>query len=253
MQLFIEELEHYFEGRRALQMNQLEFAKGRFYGIIGPNGSGKTTLLKLISQLIKTQKGKIKLMGEDIARYKEKERAKLIALVPQIFNMEYSFSVLEIVSMGRYPYLQTLGELQEVDHQKVQEALEKTDLLGYTQRAANTLSGGELQRVILARALAQETDILLLDEPLSHLDIHHQLDILTLIKKLCQEAGMTAICVMHDLNLTMKFCDQVVMIKEGSLFAKGLTNDVITKENISKVYNIDAEIVDIHGQKRIIY
>lgn len=253
MQISIKDLNHQYDGRDVLNGIKLEFEKGKFYGIIGPNGSGKTTLLKLIAQLLKSPKDKIWLCNQEITSFKEKERAKKIALVPQMFNLDFAFSVEEIVAMGRYPYLESLGDLQQGDHKIVHEALEKTDLLKYKGRDVNTLSGGELQRVILARALAQKTEILLLDEPLSHLDLHHQLAILNLMRQLCKELGITVICVMHDLNLTMKYCDQAIMLRSGSIFTSGQTDQVLTKENIQEVYDILVDVIDISRQKTILY
>ncbi|PKM95440.1 MAG: ABC transporter [Firmicutes bacterium HGW-Firmicutes-1] len=253
MSISIEQLEHFYDHRKILKDITHEFEKGRFYGIIGPNGSGKTTLLKHIASLLKTPEKTIWISGQDVTSLKEKTRAREMAMVPQTFNIELSFSVEEIVAMGRYPYIKGLGNFTQQDKEFVQHALEKTNLLQHRTRDVNTLSGGELQRVILARAIAQQTDILLLDEPLSHLDIHHQLDILNLTKRLSTEEDKTILCVMHDLNLTMKYCDHVILLCEGEIYASGEANEVLTEENIRRVYSIDAKIVEINGNSIIIY
>lgn len=253
MQISIKDLNYYFDQRGALLDIHLELERGQFYGVVGPNGSGKTTLLKLMSSLLKAPKNNIWLNDKEINAYKTKERAKKVALVPQIFNADYAFSVAEIVGMGRYPYLEGLSDLKQEDHEAVHEALLMTDLLQYKLREVNTLSGGELQRVMIARALAQKTDILLLDEPLSHLDLHHQLGILKLIRKLCQELDITAVCVMHDLNHTIKYCDQSIMLSKSMVYAADITEKVLTQKNIHEVYDIQVEVIEIKGQKIILY
>lgn len=249
----IKNLNHSFSNRGVLNNINFTFEKGRFYGLIGPNGSGKTTLLRLISKILKADDHTIFIAGQDIIKLRGKKRARYMAMVPQIFNIEVGFTVEEIVSMGRYPYRDGFGKLTDIDYAKVKEALEKINLMDYQLRQVNTLSGGELQRVILARAIVQETPILLLDEPLSHLDIHHQLDILKLTKELCEKEDKTVICVMHDLNLAMKYCDQVILLKKGNVYAAGETRKVITKEHILHVYGIEVNICEINGQSVITY
>lgn len=253
MELKLINVSYDYKQGNILKNIEWEFNKSKFYGIVGPNGSGKTTLLKLIAQLLKVEQGTIQLFGKDITNYKEKERARRVAFVPQILDMTFAFSVEEIVSMGRYPYMDSFGELNETDKSIIEKALKKTELLSLKERKVNTLSGGELQRVILARAIAQQTDILLLDEPISHLDIHHQLGILKMIKSLCESQDLTAICVMHDLNLTMKFCENVIMLKDGEVFSAGATKEVLNKGNIKDVYGIDVEIAEINKRLQIIY
>ncbi|PKM50547.1 MAG: hypothetical protein CVV02_10600 [Firmicutes bacterium HGW-Firmicutes-7] len=253
MSISIKQLEHLYGNRKVLKNIIHEFEKGQFYGIIGPNGSGKTTLLKLIANLLKPSNETIWISGQDVTTLREKVRAREMAMVPQIFNIDLAFSVEEIVAMGRYPYKKGLGDLTENDQAVIYQALDKTNLLNNRLRDVNTLSGGELQRVILARAIAQQTSILLLDEPLSHLDIHHQIDMLNLTKKLSKEEDKTILCVMHDLNLTMKYCDQVLLLSDGEIYASGKTKEVLTEENIRSVYGINAEIVEINGHNIIIY
>lgn len=249
----ISQLNYAYNDRTVLEHINLYFENRQFYGIVGPNGSGKTTLLKLIAKILKPSHQTIFISGQDLLTLKEKKRAKEMAMVPQIFNIDLAFTVEEIVSMGRYPYMESFSRLTEKDHLKIREALRQTNLLDYRLREVNTLSGGELQRVILARAIVQETKLLLLDEPLSHLDIHHQLEILQLTKHLCEKDEKTVLCVMHDLNLAMKYCDQVILLKDGHIFASGKTTDVLTKENIHKVYGIEVTICQLNGQTVITY
>lgn len=253
MPVCIEQLTQKYNKDIILNNISYEFITGQFYGIIGPNGSGKTTLLKTIARLLKAKEESIWIFGQDILNIREKTLAKSISMVPQIFNIDSSFTVEDIVAMGRYPYIQRLGQLSEEDKAIINNSLRKTKLLSYRDKSVNTLSGGELQRVILARALAQQTDIILLDEPLSHLDIQHQIDILNLTKNLCTYENKTILCVMHDLNLAMKFCDQLLLINKGEIYASGNTKDVLSVENILDVYGINVEIVDIEENSIIIY
>lgn len=249
----IKHLNYAYHDKAVLRDINFNFEKGQFYGIIGPNGSGKTTLLKLIAKIIKTTHNTILISGQDILSLREKKRAREMAIVPQIFNIDHAFTVEEVVSMGRYPYMEGFSGLTKEDYSMINEALDQTNLQEYRMREVNTLSGGELQRVILARAMVQETKVLLLDEPLSHLDIHHQLEILQLTKGLCEKENKTILCVIHDLNLAMKYCDQVILLREGSIFAAGKTTDVLNEENINHVYGIEVTICQLNGHSFITY
>lgn len=253
MPIYINQLTQKYNKYKVLNNINFKFRKGKLYGIIGPNGSGKTTLLKSIARLLKTKEESIWIFGQDILSIKEKILAKKLSMVPQIFNIDSSFTVEDIVAMGRYPYIQKFGQLSEQDKDIIYDSLVKTKLYSHRLRDVNTLSGGELQRVVLARAMAQQTEIMLLDEPLSHLDIHHQIDILNLIKNLCIKENKTILCVMHDLNLAMKYCDELLLINEGKIFASGNTKNVLTIENIREVYGINVEIEEINGNNIIIY
>lgn len=241
MAVSVNNLQYKYDKDTILDDINFDFEKGMFYGIIGPNGSGKTTLLKLIAKILNTPSDKIYIQNKDINSYKDKEKARQISLVPQIFNIEYSFTVYDIVSMGRYPY--KMDKLSHNDKKIINETLELTNLYDYKDKYVNNLSGGELQRVILARAIAQQTKIMLLDEPLSHLDIHHQLDILNLSKKLCKEKDITIICVLHDLNLAMKYSDKLIMLNKGKIYDAGDTKDVLNKKNIEEIYGIKVDII----------
>lgn len=251
MDVNINDLSFGYENNSILKNIKLNFYKGKFYSIIGPNGSGKTTLLRLIATLLDTPDNTIFINNIDITSLKSKEKASFISLVPQMFNIDYEFTVEDIISMGRYPYLDRFGKLTNEDKEIIDNTLEKTNLTKYRKRLANNLSGGELQRVILARAIVQETQIMLLDEPVSHLDIHHQLDILNLVKDLVREKDKTVICVLHDLNLALKYSDDVIMLKDGKVRAIGNCYDVLTENNIKEVYGIDVKIVQ-SGENRII-
>lgn len=253
MSLEIHNLDFAYGERPILKKLNSNFSPGKFYGIIGPNGSGKTTFLKLIARLLDTPVMSVRLFNLDITKIKAKALAKDIAYVPQMFNVEQAFSVRELIAMGRYPYQKALREPSEEDHKAIEDAIEKTNLTELQARPVSDLSGGELQRVLLARAIAQNTTHILLDEPLSHLDIHHQVEMLNLIRNLCKVYNRTVISVLHDLNLAIKYCDNLLLLKDGGIFAQGEAGEVLTSQNIEKVYHIKAEIVEWKNQKSIIF
>ena len=193
----------------------LAIDRGEIAGIIGPNGSGKTTLLKLLSKVLKQESGSIRLMGRDLASMKHKEIARIVGVVPQGTSIAFSFTVREVVLMGRSPHLGILQMEQEADLKIADNAMGLTDTLELADRNIDELSGGECQRVIIARALAQEPKIMLLDEPTSYLDINHQLEIFDLIKRLNKERDLTVVIVSHDLNMAAEYCDRLILLKDG--------------------------------------
>jgi ABC-type cobalamin/Fe3+-siderophores transport system ATPase subunit len=221
----------------------LELRRGACYGILGPNGSGKTTLLDLLHGLRRPQTGRIDFMGRPLAAWPKKQLAQQLALVPQDFMVSFDFSVREVVSMGLHPHLHRFVGPSEADYMLIDEALERTGISHLAERPVTRLSGGEKQRVAVARALTQNPTVLLLDEATSNLDIHHSLEILQLIRKRFQERGMQVIAVMHDLNLASFFCDQLIFLKEGRLVCQGPTDATLTPENIALVYGVEAEVV----------
>jgi iron complex transport system ATP-binding protein len=210
--------------------------KGEFVSIVGPNGSGKTTLLKCISKILSFQKGSIKLFGQDIKVLNPRKIAKKIASVPQETHIIFSFSCLEVVLMGRSPHLGRFQMEGKEDLKVAQEAMRLTDTIDLSDRSIHSLSSGERQRVIIARALAQRPKILLLDEPTSHLDINHQQDIFDLLAKLNAEQELTIICVLHDLNLASLYSRRLILLRKGKIYADGQPKEVITSKNINEVY-----------------
>lgn len=213
--------------------------KGSFVTIIGPNGSGKSTLLKTLSKLILPDKGKVLLNNTDLLKLKPLELARQMAVVPQTFAIDSPFSVLDTVLMGRSPYLKRFETESEQDVALAQWAMELTNTWHLKDRVVTELSGGELQRVVVARALTQEPKIILLDEPTAHLDIEHQMELLELLENLNQTSGLTVVTVLHDLNLASLFSEYVILMKEGKIFAMGETAQVLTPQNIREVYNME--------------
>jgi iron complex transport system ATP-binding protein len=225
---------------KILEDVSLSVKKSDFVGILGPNGSGKTTLLKSISRTLKPHRGTILLDKADIYTLKGIDVAKQMAVVPQDGGIGFSFAALDVVLMGRNPHLSRFEMENEKDMAVARKAMTLTNTWHLAQRPVNELSGGERQRVIIARALAQEPKILLLDEPITHLDIINQLEIMDLVKDLCVKEGLIVLAVLHDLNLAARYCASAIMLKNGRVFSAGDIVDVLTGENIKSVFNVDA-------------
>jgi len=225
-------------------LNDISFTtcEGEFLGIIGPNGSGKTTLLKIIDGLLMPQQGSVLIDGRNIRTIRRDDIAKQIAVVPQDSPIIFSFTVQEVVMMGRAPHLGRLRFEGKTDFEIVRKAMETTDILSFASRSINELSGGERQRVLIARALAQQPQIILLDESTAFLDIKHQVDFFDLIKALNKEEGLTVITVTHDINLASLFCDRVLLLRDGIIHGIGTPEEVITGSNIKEVYEANVMV-----------
>ncbi len=240
--LSVENLTSGYGDTEVLRGADFSVEKGDFVGIIGPNASGKTTLLKTINQILNPMKGAVYLNGKDIGRAKQKEIARDMATVPQEFDSNYSFTALEMVTLGRTPHLGPLEDEGEEDMSVVKRAMEITDTWRLHSRDFNELSGGEKQRVIIAKALAQEPSVILLDEPTNHLDVSNQMVILDLLKNLTKEQDKCTITTFHDLNTAGRYCDFLILLKDGKIYAKGDPPEVLTEENIKEVYGAEVSI-----------
>lgn len=216
--------------------------KGEFLSIIGPNGSGKSTLLKTLNSLYTPSEGKISIDGDNINKFKKKDLAKEMALVLQDNNIDYGFTVEDIVLMGRHPHKGRFERESSDDYRIVEESLEMTGTLDLKDRLVTEISGGERQRVMIAKALAQKPSLILLDEPTAHLDINHQLEILKLLKKMNKDKGTTIVLVIHDINLGIRYSDRVIMLNEGKIIEIGDSEKVITKDNIKLAYDVNVAI-----------
>lgn len=233
----------YDSDNNILKKLNFNIEKGKFYTILGPNGSGKTTLIKIIAKALKVDRNKVLLNDEDINIIKSNTLAKKIAVVPQYTSTEFDFSVQDIVLMGRSPHISRFSSPGEKDNNIVQNAMELTNTWHLRHKNINALSGGERQRVIVARAISQETEIVLLDEPISHLDIHHQIEILNNIKRLNKEKKKTIIAVLHDLNIATAYSDYMILMNNGKIHSSGTPEEVLKKEVIKEVYGLDVHIL----------
>lgn len=210
--------------------------------IIGPNGCGKSTLLKAISRILKVKSGAVYLDGHAIHQLGTKEVAKKMAILPQTAEAPGGLTVFELVSYGRFPHQKGFGSLKKEDYEHTYRAIDVTGLSEFKDRPIEALSGGQRQRVWIAMALAQDTEILILDEPTTYLDLAHQLDILLLLQRLNQEEGRTIVMVLHDLNHASRFSDYMIAMKSGSIIKEGTPEEVMTCPNLQLVFNIDASI-----------
>jgi iron complex transport system ATP-binding protein len=222
-----------------LQDVSFQMRKGEFVGVIGPNGSGKTTLLKILYRLLSPQQGEVLFDRLSLKKMSRREIAKKIAVVAQETYPAFPFRAIELVLMGRSPYLGHLMFESPKDLEIAKKAMEWTEILPIAERPIDELSGGERKRVFIARALAQEPEVILLDEPTSNLDIHHQVEFLDLVLSLNREKGLTILMASHDLNLASEYCDRLLLLQHGKIYKMGSPEEVMTRENIEKVYGCE--------------
>ncbi|MCR3921467.1 MAG: heme ABC transporter ATP-binding protein [Firmicutes bacterium] len=236
MKIEIQDLSFTYGSHKVLDGTTFQVSPGTFVGIIGPNGSGKTTLLKLLSRILKPTAGCVVLGEQSLDSLTQKTLARTMAVVAQDTNAGYQFTVEDVVLMGRAPYLGRFQAESLEDYEIVRQALEVTGCIHLRKRSITELSGGERQRVTIARALAQQPEVLLLDEPTSHLDIGYQQEILDLVKRLSTVEGLTVVAVLHDLNLAAYYCNELVLVHHGKIRACGPATEVLTADNIETVY-----------------
>ena len=245
----VENLSFGYTQSEILKNLSFEVMSGAFVGIAGPNGAGKTTLLNLLCGLLSHKAGSIKIDAARIESYSVKKLAQKIAVVRQEFVPVFDFTVAEMVSMARTPYLGTFGFESKADKKIVAEALEMTDTAHFASRPLAELSGGERQRVFIARALAQSTAILLLDEPTSFLDLKHQVAIYDLLKVTQLEKGKTIIVITHDINLAAQYCDEILLLGADSNYYIGKAEDVFSPEQIEKVFGVRTFVGKVGAEK----
>lgn len=229
-----------YNGAPVLRGIELSVEKGRILSIVGPNGAGKTTLLKCITRILRPVKGAVLLDRMDTTRMPRKELAKYLGYVSQRVPIKFPVSVFDAVLFGRRPFIS--WRPSQKDLERTAEIIEEMNLTDLAMRDINEISGGQQQKVLLARALAQDTPYLLLDEPTGSLDLRHQLEILEKIAALAKDKGTGVLMAMHDLNLAARFSDRIVMLHRGAIFCSGTPQDVMRKENIAKVYGVEAAI-----------
>jgi len=224
-----------YDGIVALDGLSLSMAGGEFVGLIGPNGCGKSTLVRVISGIMRPDQGSVELYNRPLAEMTRNEIARTVAIVPQESHFFLDFSCLDVVLMGRNPYLRGFQSESEEDYQVALDAMKVTDTTHLKDRGINEISGGEKQRVVIARALAQKPKALLLDEPTAHLDIDHEIEIFDLLKRLNVE-GLTILVVSHDVNVAAEYCGRILLMVKGKIAAEGRPEDVITPQILRSVY-----------------
>ncbi len=229
--------------RRVLKGVSLNVESGEVLALIGPNGSGKSTLIRAVSGVVPIESGSIRVDGKSLSQLSTIERARYLSVVPQARNMPPAFSVYESILLGRTPYLGWLGRAGEHDHERVRYALQRTKMDALADRMVGELSGGEQQRVLLARALAQDTPVMLLDEPTTHLDLQHREGLVHLVRELAKSRNLAVLMVLHDLNMASLYADRVSLLVDGAIEASGVPEDVLTAETLSRVYNVPVHVI----------
>lgn len=244
MGIKIKNLNFSYGDKQILKNINMEIQKGKLIGILGPNGCGKTTLLKNILGYINRNTDSIEIFGKKEKGYSQKEKARIMAFVPQKSSLMTDISVEDFVVMGRLPHLKNNWEGYTVKDKEIsRNILKMMKLEKFEKRIALSLSGGEFQKVLLARALTQEPKILLLDEPTSALDLNHAVELMQITEKLVKDKNITSVVVLHDLNLASMFCEELYMMKDGEVLYRGTPKEIMTKEILKEIYNLNCEIV----------
>lgn len=239
----INSLDVYYANKQVLKNISIEIKAGEIFALVGPNGAGKTTLIRAISGVVSRKNGQILIDGKDANRLNQNERSRYVAVVPQARDLPAFFTVYQTVLIGRTPYLNWLGQPSEKDHHIVKEALRMTQIEDIAGRLVGDLSGGEQQRVLIARALAQDASIWLMDEPTTHLDFRHQSHILNAVKNLVIERNLAIFMVVHDLNLVGSYADRVAIMANGEIITCGNPREVLTEDILSGVFNVPVHVI----------
>lgn len=248
----VRDLSFSYGKNKVLKNVSLKIEEGKITTILGANGCGKSTLFSLMTKNLYSPKGRIFLRGKNIQNLNLKEFAKKVAIVQQYNSAAGDMTVEELVSFGRTPYRKMLSGTSKEDEAIIQNAMEVTGINSYKDREISRLSGGQRQRVWIAMALAQDTKILFLDEPTTYLDVRYQIEILELIKKLNKDYGITIVMVLHDINQAIYFSDNIIGLKNGNLLFSGEPYDVIDKESIKELYDVDLDVVTLNGSKFVL-
>lgn len=246
----LEEVSCGYAGQTVLRGLSFVVRRGEFIGVLGPNGAGKSTLIAALSGIVPVQSGFIEIDGKPLARLRTRDRARLMAVVAQDVDLRFPFRCEEVVRMGRYPHQKRWQMDSPEDEEAVQRALGATDTAMLAKRLITAVSGGEKQRVVMARSLAQETPILLLDEATSAMDIHRKLRIFRVLDRLNREDGLTVVAVLHDVNLAALFCRRMIFLKDGELVADGPVDSVLTADVLEQVYETPVMVREIEGTDR---
>lgn len=237
--------------KQVVQDIDLPIATQKLTAFIGPNGAGKSTLLSIASRLIEKDRGEIYLDGSEVKAWKSNELAKKLSILKQSNGVSLNITVQELVNFGRFPY--SKGHLTDKDHLKVHEAILALGLEDLADQAIDTLSGGQLQRAYIAMILAQDTDYILLDEPLNNLDMNFAVQMMQTLRSLVDDYGKTVLIVLHDINFAASYADEVVAMKDGKLFAQGPTDEIIQSAVLNRLYNMEIKICEIEGKRFCMY
>lgn len=240
-----------YDGKAVVKEISFEIPKGKVISLIGPNGAGKSTVMGVISRLIERDGGQVNFEGKDISKWKSKELSKRLAILTQSNNIQMKLTVEELVAFGRFPY--SGSRLTQEDRAIIDRAISYMELEGFRDRFIDELSGGQRQRAYIAMVIAQDTEYVLLDEPTNNLDIYHATNMMKIVRRLCDELHKTVVLVLHEINYAAFYSDYICAFKDGKIAKYGTVREVMTKENLSKIYDVDFEIMEIEGKPLSIY
>ncbi|MBE5956983.1 MAG: ABC transporter ATP-binding protein [Lachnospiraceae bacterium] len=217
---------------------------GEFYGILGPNGAGKTSIVRQILRLQNSTSGDVKMDEKNVKDLSRKEMAVQLSFLPQEIKSDVDFTAYDVVAMGREPHRKRFASITEEDKRKIEEAMQFTNCWHLKDKSISFMSGGERQRVMIARTIAQDTPWIILDEPVSNLDVKHQAELMTVLERLRKEKGKTIVAILHDLNLAATFCTQIILMKKGRVYKAGKAMDVLTEDTLSRVYELEFDFLE---------
>ena len=249
--LKLTEIDTYYGDLQALWGISLEVNEGEMVSLIGPNGAGKSTVMGMLSRLIARDSGLVDFEGTEITRWKSRELSKRLAILTQANNVQMKLTVRELVAFGRFPY--SGGRLTQEDNEIIDRAIAYMELGDFEEQFIDELSGGQRQRAYIAMVIAQDTEYILLDEPTNNLDIYHATNLMRIVRRLCDELGKTVILVLHEINYAAFYSDYICAFVDGKIAKFGTVQEVITKENLSDIYKVDFEIMQIEGKPLSIY
>ncbi|MDE7319118.1 MAG: ATP-binding cassette domain-containing protein [Lachnospiraceae bacterium] len=249
--MHIKDLIKRYDGRAVVDSVSFDIPKGKVLSLIGPNGAGKSTVMGMISRLIVRDGGMVEFQGKDMAKWKSKELSKRLAILTQTNNIQMKLTVRELVAFGRFPY--SAGHHTAEDEAVIDRAVDYMELRDIQDQFIDELSGGQRQRAYIAMVIAQDTEYVLLDEPTNNLDIYHASNMMKIVRRLCDELGKTVILVLHEINYAAFYSDYICAFKDGKIAKFGTVEEVMTKENLAQIYNVDFEIMEIEGRPLSIY
>ena len=247
----IKNLTKKYDDKAVVDSVSFEIPKGKVISLIGPNGAGKSTVMGMISRLIAHDSGQVNFEGTDITKWKSKELSKRLAILTQSNNIQMKLTVRELVAFGRFPY--SGGCITKEDQEIIDKAISYMELEEFQDRFIDELSGGQRQRACIAMVIAQDTEYVLLDEPTNNLDIYHATNMMKIVRRLCDELGKTVVLVLHEINYAAFYSDYICAFVDGKIAKFGTVEEVMTKENLSEIYKVDFEIMEIEGKPLSIY
>ena len=249
--MFVKELLKKYNGKAVVDGVSFELPKGKVISLIGPNGAGKSTVMGMISRLIAQDDGSVDFEGKDMSKWKSRDLARRLAILTQSNHVQMKLTVRELVAFGRFPY--SGNRITAEDEEIIEKAIAYMELEEFEDRFIDELSGGQRQRAYIAMVIAQDTEYVLLDEPTNNLDIYHATNMMKIVRRLCDELGKTVILVLHEINYAAFYSDYICAFVDGKISKFGTVEEVMTKENLSEIYRVDFEILEIEGKPLSIY